>query len=144
MHRFLILVILCFAAFIGLKAQELRQGYLDSVKGFFRSKSLIDWIQKAEFKNRIIHPAILIHPTDSTITEESSKNLFENNKYSKIYHWEARVSKITKDTFFYKNDSLILTKQEKKEIVNIFLNSQAAQFNWSTEYFPGASFINPT
>ena len=36
MRRFFSLVCFCFVSSIGLSAQELRQGYLDTVKGFFR------------------------------------------------------------------------------------------------------------
>jgi len=145
MGRQHVLIIFSFVSLISVsKAQELTPGYLDSVKQFFNSKAFVESLQTVYGSSGNLHLAIVLHPVSrpNPTTEElkSFKESFSRQWYTVIYHWAPKVRPATADTIMFKADSLVLTEQEKQEIMKSETSLAASQFKWTNDYFPGATF----
>jgi hypothetical protein len=141
MRKITLLAAFLIASFLTeLNAQELSKVYLDSVKSFFTSRPLIDWVKTINPGIRNSTPAIVLHPCGSSNTA-SAKKFFSKKSNSIVYHW-AQMKKYgaAKDSQLTKVDSLILSEKEKNEIIENLIGKPAAKFIWTNEYFPGASF----
>ncbi len=136
MRWFFILVSLWFASSIGLRGQELRQGYLDTVKGFFR-----DWCDAN--KHTTNHFIADYNPSDSR--RFNMKYLIDeltNSTDSRvIYHYKMTGKEDEYGHIEYKkSDSITLTVNEMVSIAEKLTRQNRDNFKFDSDFFPEHKF----
>jgi len=135
MRRFLVLLILCFASSFGSKAQELRQGYVDSVKEFFRD--LIDNHLEIREKSILDDAIFLSSHLDSSIFNVGRHSKFDIHQFLspfypiKIYKIDTGSKRRDSYPFYKKLDSLYFSKNEIDQISAAMFHQGVAR--WSPD-----------
>ncbi len=138
----LLLLLFLIPIVIKADAQELSKAYLDSVKQFFRSKPLDDWMHRGY--NTIPfnpHPSIALHPvylrsSDTTGNHERVQKWCSYSWHSVVY----QLTNSTDGTYATYTDSIVLTEKEKTDIAEQSVLKAGLTFTWSTDYFSEATF----
>ena len=135
MKKILLISFCCLAFNMTSKAQQYSKGYLDSVKEFFN-----DWVQ--DKKPADIHFISEYTPGDSgsfNMNYEINSLMGTKDNY-KTYSYK-RVYKANGTYESVKNDSLSLSKKEKKMISEQLKKQAANQFNWDKTFFATSAFV---